>query len=318
MQVKAVDNTNQSVKFKANADMQMATAFVNMKDSQLRDLAYVSAMQGDDHKKRRRAILATFYAIPVVDTIAHGILPTKITKDGEIFRVKNAALSERVGATGRTALSWGLILAVVGVYNGIKKAVVSDSKNAKKFDQNHPVLSFITDIGLILGGLVLATKGLNKLFNSQTVRNSKTVKDLAEHKESFKTWLDNTKFNKEIMPIITDAASELAEKAPKTAKFAKGAIAGSALIAFGLGLAKIIHHSNKEKRKIDNNYMALKDAQLKTAKHLTNALAVERDVLAQEHQELTQENKEITNELKHHRHKHHHPEPTDDEKVIDK
>lgn len=318
MQIKAVENSNQNVKFKANADMQAASTFVNMKDSQLKNLAYVSATQGDDHKKRRRSILATFYAIPVVSTIASGILPVKMTKEGEFLRLKNAALSERVGSAGRTAGSWAMILGIVGIYNGIKKAAVSDSKGYKKFNDNHPVLSFMADIGLILGGLNLATRGLGKVMNTSTVKNSKFLENLHGQKEVFKAWLDNSKMNKKIMPIITDAASKLAEEAPTTARITKGAIAGSALIAFTVGLIKMVKHSNKENQKIEQNYKALKDAQFKTAKHLTNALSIERNLLAQEQRDLAMENKELVKALQHKKHKHHHPEPTDDEKVIDK
>lgn len=318
MQVKVVENSNQSVKFKANANTQKASAFVNMKDSQLKDLAYISATQGDDHKKRKRSIAATFYAIPVLDTVANGILPTKITKEGGISRIKNAALSERMGSAKKTAGGWAMILGTIGVYNAIKKAAVSDSKGYKKFNDNHPVLSFITDVAFILGGMSLATRGLGKVMNTSIVKNSKFLENLHGQKEVFKAYIDNSKMNKKIMPIITDAASKLAKEAPITANITKGAIAGSALIAFTVGLIKMIRHSNKENQKIEQNYIALKDAQFKTAKHLTNALSVEKDLLAQEHQDLLKENRELVSALKHKKHKHHHPEPTDDEKVIDK
>lgn len=318
MQVKVVENSNQGVKFKANANIQTASAFVNMKDSQLKDLAYISATQGDDHKRRRRSIAATFYAIPVVSTIASGILPTKITKEGDISRIKNAALSERMGSAGKTAGSWAMILGTIGIYNAVKRAAVSDSKNYKKFNDNHPVLSFITDMAFIFGGMSLATRGLNKVMNTSAVKNSKFLENLHGQKETFKTWLDNSKMNKKIMPIITDAASKLSKEAPIPANITKGVIAGSTLIAFTVGIIKMIRHSNKENQKIEQNYTVLKEAQLKTAKNLTNALSIERDLLAQEQRDLAMENKELVKALHHKKHKHHHPEPTDDEKVIDK
>lgn len=318
MQVKVVENSNQGVKFKANANMQNASAFVNMKDSQLKDLAYISTTQSDDHKRRRRSIAATFYAIPVISTIASGILPTEMTKEGKLFRIKNAALSERMSSAGKTAGGWAMILGTIGIYNAVKRAAISDSKGYKKFNDNHPMLSFMTDVAFILGGMSLATRGLGKVMNTSAVKNSKFLENLHGQKEVFKAFLDNSKMNQKIMPIITDAASKLSKEAPITAAITKGAIAGSTLIAFTVGIIKMIRHSNKQNQKTEQNYTALKDAQLKTAKHLTNALAVERDLLAQEQRDLAIENKELVSALKHKKHKHHHPEPTDDEKVIDK
>lgn len=320
MQVKAIDNSNQNIRFKANADVQMATAFVNMNDKQLKDLAYLSTVNDKDNKRGKKSALAMFYAIPVVDIIANGILPTKRTNFG-IDLIKNASLGQRATSAGRTAGGWAMILAVIGVYNGIKKAVVNDSKSVKKFDQNHPVLSFMTDIALIFGGLSLVNKGIRKLGGNKEIPFIKLKRILAKGKQN----LDNTKLSKEILPVFSEGASKLAEKAPRTAKFAKGAIALSPIIVFFAGIFKMAHQSSKENKKMHNNYYKLKDAQFKTAKNLANTLAVQKDILVKDNmelikdnQELEQEHKDLVKELKHTKHKHHHPEPADDEKVVDK
>lgn len=311
MQVKSIENTDQRVKFKSSADMQMASSFVNMNDDQLKDLAYISAVNRDDNKKRRRSVLALFYAMPVVDSITSGILPTVLTPTNKILKIKNASLGKRTALASKTAGKWALILATVGIYNSAKKAIVSDSKGSQNFGQKHPVLSFIIDIGIILGGLALANKGIQKLVNKPSVQNSKFMQNLKLKSIQAKHWLDNTKFNKEVLPILSEGASKLSEKLPRVSKVTKGLIANSVLVVFVAGLIKMFRHSNKENKKIEKNYNELKDAQLKTAKHLTNALAVERDILAKEKHELK-------TELRHEKHKQHHPEPEDDEKIIDK
>lgn len=307
MQVQSVENSNQRVKFKSRENMQMASAFVNMNDDQLKDLAYISAANGDDTKRRKKSVLATFYAMPIVATIASGILPTKYSKKYGFFSIHNASLGERAISAGKTAGSWAMILAAIGIYNTTKKAVVSDSEGLQKFNQKHPILSFIADIGIILGGLALATRGIRKLSGNKNIPFIKLKRKIIEKQH----YLDNTKLNKEVLPIISEGASKLSEKLPRISNITKGLIANSVLIVFAAGLIKMFRHSNKEHKKIEKNYNELKDAQLKTAKELTNSLAVERDILAKEKHELK-------TELKHEKHKQHHPEPEDDEKIIDK
>lgn len=308
MQIKVVDNQNSKVNFKSQNDAQIASAFVNMNDDQLKDIAYITAVNEKDNKKSKKTIMATFYAMPIVGTIASGILPATLTKKYGLVRLQNASLGQRAVSAGRTASSWALILSMVGAYNVVKRAAVDDSKSLKKFDQNHPVLSFLTDIGLILGGLVLAGKGIQKLADKKPALFIKLKRKIIQGKQS----LDKTKLNKDILPILSEGASRLSEKAPIISKIGRVAIANSVLIVFAVGLYKTIKHSIQENRKIEKNYIDLKNAQLKTAKHLTNSLAVERDI-------LVQEQKDLKKELRHekHKHKHHHPEP-DDEKVIDK
>lgn len=306
MQVKSVENANQRVKFKSRENMQMASAFVNMNDDQLKDLAYISANNGAD-KKRKKSVLATFYAMPVVATIASGILPTKYSKKYGFFNLHNASLGERAISAGKTAGSWAMILTAIGIYNTAKKAVVSDSKGLQNFNQNHPVLSFIGDIGIILGGLALATKGIRKLGGNKEIPFVKLKRRILEGKN----WINNTKLNKEILPILSEGASKLSEKLPRISNITKGLIANSVLIAFAASLVNIFRLSNRDHKKIEKNYNDLKDAQLKTAKELTKALTAERDILAKEKHELK-------TELRHEKYKKHHPEPEDDEKIIDK
>lgn len=270
MQVQSIGNTNSNTGFKSRKNLEEASAFVNMDDSQLRYYAYESSIDKKEDRKHQNSISRTLYAIPVVETLASGILAGK-----------DAALSVRTRDAGRTALSWTVLLGAVGLYNAVKNAVVSKSPTLQQFNNDHPVAAFLTDIGFIFTGFILGSIGLLKLNNHLEEKHPEQIEEGKKELEILKDEIDNTKFNTEILPKISARVAQFEEKAPKLMKVGKIALANSIWILAGVALLKSIKYTKERQEKADYNYEKLKGAQFKTAKQLVNVLSVERDVLAQ-------------------------------------
>lgn len=282
MQIQSIGNQN--IGFKSKNKMEEASAFVNLDDSELRQLAYASSDDNKENKKQSNSITRTLCAIPIVDTIASGILAQKIVlnaNSGEILETCKPALSTKVHAAGNTAIGWAVALGFVGLYNAVKNSVVSKSPSLQRFNNEHPVGAFITDVGLILGGFILGGFGLAKLHNNIKEKHPERIVEGQEHLKQLHEKMDNTKFNKETLPKITAKLAEFEEKMPRLFKAGKFALANSMWILAGVAILQTIKHSGDRQEKIDQNYQTLKMAQLQTAKHLVNTLSVERDVLAQ-------------------------------------
>lgn len=282
MQIQSIGNQNTG--FKSKNKMDEASAFVNMDDSELRRLAYVRSNNNEENQKQNNSITRTICAIPVVDTIANGILAEKFVinaNSGEILEACKPSLSTKVHTAGNTAIGWAAALGFVGLYNAVKDSVVSKSPSLQRFNNDHPVGAFITDVGLILGGFILGGFGLTKLHNNIKEKHPEKVVESEEHLKQLWGKIDNTKFNKETLPKITARLAEFEKEAPGLFKAGKFALANSMWILAGVAVLQTIKHSNKRQEKIDKNYQTLKMAQLETAKHLVNTLSVERDVLAQ-------------------------------------
>ena len=299
MSVQSVGNNQ--VQFKSRNGFSSESAFVNMDDDQLRHMAYNMDNHEGSSEKFQKSLSNTFYAIPVVSTIASGILGPKvytktIIKHPEIngvifskFTQSHTSLGERASVMGKCAGIWALAILGVTAYNKIKKSVAAESNSLKDFTQNNPVLSFMADIGIILGGFILGYKGLSKAKNSVTQKAPEIFEHIGKAKDEFLKYLDNTHFNQKILPSWEEKAANFAEKAPITSGIGKFAIAYSPFIVFGLWIYKALKYQSNESKRFEKKYNALKDIQLETAKNLVNRLGVERDILAQDQRKLSKD-----------------------------
>lgn len=267
MQVQLVGNQNSNAGFGSKKQIEKASAFVNMDDSQLKSLAYETSINKKEEKKQQNSLIRTFCAIPIVDTIAKGILAGK-----------NIDLSTRAMASGKAAGSWALTLGAIGLYDVAKKAITSNSKTLQTFQQDNPIASLVVDLGLIFGGFAAGTKGWNKLKAGIA---EKYPEKIAKIKTEIFDMIDSSKLNKEILPKVSERAAAFAEKMPKLAKGGKIALANSMFILLGIALVKMIKHTSDTRKKIEHNYETLKNNQLEVAKYVANTMSVERDVLAQ-------------------------------------
>lgn len=311
MQVQSIGiSTTEAFGHKHRDKMADATAFVNLDDSQLRDLAYSLSYDKESQKKAKNKMWAAFLAMPVIDTISRGILAKNETINAEkkIVKLGETTLSTKLRATGKTAVGWLGGLAIVGLYGGVKAAINNSSEGSRDFDHDHPILSFIVDMGLILGAFALGSVGLKKLNGKFPQIRS----NIASKIETLSSKIDKSKLNNKTYVEMSKKVAEFGEKHQGLAKVGKSILENSLLVGLGVSILGSIGVSRKEQKRVEHNYKELKEAQLQTAQKLTKVLGTQRDVLAQNQIILAKEleyqiNKQQAHQAEHH--VEHHPEP---------
>lgn len=270
------------------------SAFVNMDDNQLKYISYNASVDEEKAKKNRKTLEKIFYAIPIVDTIASGILaPTEsirgVFKHPELkaeivgkFTQGHTGLGERASSMVKRAGIWAVAILGVTAYNKVRSKAMENSKDLKDFTKEHPALAFITDIGIIIAGFILGTKGLDRVKNAFIKKAPELSESLEKTGTETLKLLDNTHFSKKVITSLEEKAEKLSDKLPFTTGLGKFALRYSPFILFGLLIAKSLSFAAETGKDFNENYNGLKDLQLKTAKHLVNKLGVERDILAQD------------------------------------
>lgn len=277
MQTQAVSNKN-NVQFRSNINLDKAQAFVNLNDAQLRALAYTEADKRED-KRASRNIAATFLAMPIVDSLASGVLAENSVvakaRFGE-FELKSklkmpASMGERLFKTGGTAIGWAYALCVIGIYSGIRHLVGKHSTEVKQFDQQHPVLSFAADLGLIFAACILGAKGISKLSEKFAKKCPKSAEEIGEKFGTMFEKIDKGEFNRKTLPKWVESFVKFEEKSPILAKTGKFTLANSMWILLGAAFAQMFVHSSRKQNSVEQNYYMLKTAQTDTAKQLLKA-----------------------------------------------
>lgn len=298
MQTQAISNLKSNIKFQSREDAKNAEVFVNMSDAQLQELAYASVDKRKE-KKFHNSLTALFVAMPIVDSIASGVLAEE--KVGEVHLISPfgifgkidlhdpARLSERLGATGKTALGWGFVLAVIGIYSAIKHQFVKDSHGAKRFGQEHPVLSFAGDLAIILGASILGAMGLGKLSDKLKEKYPKSAEEFSAKVTKTAENIDKSKFNEKTLPKMEKWFTELGLNHPFVAKSGKFLLANSVWIILGAAIVKMIGHNNKKCNELERNYQDLRTAQIATARHLMTTANVQKDILAKQQPKLAED-----------------------------
>lgn len=302
MQVNSLVNSKTDFGHKRKDNISEAVAFVNMDNAQLRNLAYNISYDKEDQRKTQNRLLAAFLAMPVIDIVSRGILAKKEykTPQNELIRVGNK-LSTKARAVGKTAAGWTGCLALLGAYGLIKDGINSHSDSMKDFNQEHPILSFVVDLGVLMAGLAIGKKGFDKLKS----KFPETVAKLKKDTHKFFAKLDNTKISKEKMPKMAQRTADFRENHPELSKFGRAFLENSVLVGLGVGVLGSIGVANKEQKRIEKNYKKLKKIQAQTAKQLVNVLEEERTILVQNQKPAE---KQVS--------KSHHPEPEPDEENL--
>lgn len=272
MQIQATDNSN--VGFKGNKTVR-AAILVNASDNQLKNIAYDYSYDKENEKKHQKSISRTFMAIPVVDSIAHGILNAPA----------QSSLSRRIAESGKAAKGWGSVILAFGVFNFIKNKITANNKTLKEFEYNNPVLSLIADVGLVCATLFAGQKAVTKLLE----KNPKILETVGEKIVKACKSIDKSKMNKKVLPKIEKAIEKFSTKAPWAATAGKFALANSMFLLLGAAVYKTIKHTKKNNDKIEANYNMLKKEQLQAAKYLAKTTVTDRDVIAQEQKKMIAE-----------------------------
>lgn len=300
MKTQAVSNIKFNAKFQTKEDLHNAAAFVNMSDAQLQELAYKSIDKKED-KRAQRAIFSTFLAIPIVDTIASGVLVQKFVRNSsgtpptEIISKIPVSLSERMHVLGETALGWGIVLAAAEIYFAIKNQFVKDSPGSQRFGQEHPVLSFAGDLVVIFAASLLGMSGRRKLLGKLEEKYPESAKGFSEKIDGLGKEIDKSDFNTKTLPKIGEWFAKLEKEHPFVHGTGKFALANSVWILLGVGLIQMLRYGRDKYDKVEQKYDSLRTSQLKTAKKMINNLTVQRDVLAQNQPVLAADLEKVMN-----------------------
>ncbi len=284
MQVQLIENRNSKLGFNSNA-IEQASNFVNMDNSELRYLAYKSSYDPKKEQENRKSIVKTLYTIPVAETIAAGVLTKSV-------------LSDKVVSAAKKAGSWAGVIALVSLYSSVKNAIVSKSPSLQNFQQQNPFLALLADIGIISTSFIFGRAGIANLKDKVLKKYPDKVDKYSDKVADVKKWLNKTKLNKEILPKISAKLGKIAEKAPWAAKAGKFALLNSMWIILGVAALKAIKHSKDSNKKIEENYRALKKAQLKTSRDLVNILGTQNNILVQNQEKLVKNQKTMLRVLR--------------------
>lgn len=292
MQTNLVKNTHLlNVGFNSNRKLENYSSFVNMDDSQLKLLAQAKAFDKEENKRNRKDIFKMICAIPIVDSISRGLMA------GAINNIERPALSKILSTAGKTAGSWALILSLFALYQSAESKISANNPPLQKFKKEHPLLDFVADCSIILAGLALCRKGFDAIKTNSKLTNSRIFIKASEVIKNAKTGLNATAFNKTILPKVYELIETFAKAAPSAHKAGKALIYCAVPILFVSAVAKTVLYSKSQAEKVRQNYIDLKNKQFKAARHLSNALGVERDILAQEQPELAKELREVMNRV---------------------
>ncbi len=290
----SIGNNQSEVSFSRNGNkINNQVVLVNMNDSELRNLAYDISNDEKEQIKQKKSILRTFIAIPVVASLANGILTKEIIsvgKDG-IAKTFKATLGDKALITAKSAGYFAGILAAFGIYNAAKAKVESKSPEIRNFNDEHPLLSLLTDVGIIAACLIIGKKGISALKG----KNLSIFNKLSENSNKIKKLVDSSKFNEKIIPKIINFSDSIKNKAPFLATTAKFLLERSIWVLLGIGFIKSSYYSSKNKKKVNVNYEKLKNVQFELVKKINTNINVERDVLAQDDPRQADDLRKIVN-----------------------
>lgn len=279
-----IQSVNKNLGFGAVGQEQIdrATEFVNMNNAQLKQYAYAASYDKKQEKKNKKSIAAIFTAIPFVD------IASKAIQSG-----KNASLSTRAKTAGVCASGWALIAGSVGLYSVVKNAVSDASPGVKRFNRDNPILSFMVDLGAITGMYFLGIVGLGKLSlkafdlpQEELAKAEQKANKIINKIDGFFNKVDETAFNKKILPKLSIHAENFAKKIPNITGAGSFCLRNSIWLMFGAAIIASIKQSIDRQSRFEHNYKDLKKMQLKTAKELVT-------VLNDKNQELV-ENADVT------------------------
>lgn len=241
--------------FKSSRDekiLMQKMAFVSLDDSELKTLAY---MASHENKNKTSPMTKALYALP----IAEGVASSLLTK---------GSLAARMGAGLAGATTWALPLAVLGVFNKVEDVAVDNSSKLQNFRDKNPITYAVASAGLFLGTLALSIKGLNKGLTKLAEKAPNIFVKGDSLFTSIGKAIDNSIFNKKMMPKLRAASNWLGEKLPLVKSGLKTALNWSPWILIGSGFLANANNASKTSQKTADNYIKLKEAQLETTHEL--------------------------------------------------
>lgn len=251
MQVNSVStsvvNANQSFG-RRNLDREYLEQFAELDDKSLKQLAYQNAAYKVNDKKHKRISNALYYSIPIAAGLAAIVrTPAKIV--AEI--AKKAKISPRTVKFNNfagTALNWAGTFLAIDLVFGAKRKLDKSSKTVNEFSNNHPILSTLATIGVTIGAMFAAGKGISKL----------AAKAPKARVDKMMNALDKKLVNNKVL----NKMSEKLSKVPSAIKnITKGVIDFGPLLLICSSIAHSFNHQNVKASETVKVYDELKTAQ---------------------------------------------------------
>ena len=264
MQIKAV-NTPVFQGKRDNID-----AIISMDDNTIRQIAYMQTASKIDEKKNRKVTNALFYSAPLAIGLRNAIL----SKNGDtrIFSKNITGVAGRMAKGLKIAAIWTAALGAIDLLGFGKRKLAENSSEVRKFDREHPFLSFATIIAAGIGAITLVNKGAGRLAK---VKAPQFMQNLTGKAEKF--------INKNgVITSIKKGISNFAQKTPSSLKEFGETLLFWAPTAFLFGgLFHSIASSNAESREFAKNYTALKERQTNLSRARVRELSMQNDFLMQ-------------------------------------
>jgi len=252
---------------RANVD-----AIISLDDNAIKSLAYAKTMATVEDDKHRKISKAMFWSIPAVAGVATALLnPAKASVLGKEF----TGVAARLTNGAKTGAVWGVLLGIASGLNGVLGLAEKKSPEVRKFTRENPVVTFIGQMGALIGTVALAGKYLPKAVDklAKHIKPS-TIDKAADSIAKGADKLNNAKFTK----YVSKNARKLADSRlfEPLKGITKTALSWAPSLLLWGGVLHSINHSNVREREFVKNYSELKDFQSQLAKARINELANQR------------------------------------------
>ena len=248
MPVNAINSINPS--FTGRGDN--ISAFVNLDDDSIRQLAYAKASKNIDYKRYKRQNAVLDFALP----IAGGLSAAAFAQKGS-----------RLAHFGAGFGSWTLFLAGMGAIFGLENAVMRKSEKANDFRERHPFMFFVgSAIAAFVAGdaaMKYGIKGVEKIVGT---------KGYASFAKGAKGFMDSV-MAKSFVSTPVNFVKDKISKTPSAIKEAMKFAAQWSPVAVIFGsLAHDVKVNNKINSEYYNSYADLKEKQLLFAQYKLNEM----------------------------------------------
>ncbi len=246
--------------------------FINADDIEIRRQALAFANDVTDNKKHRKVSNAMFASVPLVAGLASAIL----TKGDSTFLSKPVSgVAAKIGNGIKTGAVWSLLLGSVSLVGKASRELSKDSESVRKFNSDHPFLSFVAAVGAAVLTMTAGIKGLNyvasKLKPSQvfSIRSKVGKAANAINKNGF-------------VKSASKKLSNFKAKVPSPIKsFAKVMISWAPDILLIGGIFHNINHEAKRGYVFSNAYNSVKERQLELSRARMAEMSAESEDLTE-------------------------------------
>lgn len=245
--------------------------YIAVDNNTLYQEAYLRTAKKFNHKKERKVSNALFYSAPV----AAGLAAAVLSKDSasRLFTKDLSGLAGRAAKGLKTGAFWIAALAAIDLLGFAKNKMSNKSSEVRKFDKEHPFISF--------GLLLAAGYGMVSLVNRGAVKLAgikKVPEFLKKGTQKAADFLNNNKHVNNVKKSLL----KIADKTPPCLKDIGATLLDWAptMLLLG-GLFNSIGSAGRQSREFLSNYSQLKDRHDRIKDARLRELQLQNDMLMQ-------------------------------------